>query len=346
MMLVDVAADYLRTISESQSPESVSHREEDFRVRIHPIVGNPIARSLDVGSVRTWWRVLAELPKRRGSGVYAKKTRVHTLDTLRQIMRHARRVDPACDCHDPVRDAELELPRGLAADSREAPQSKLISVEDVYRLVVYSTTIEQTVEIWLAAHGLRRGEIGGLRLEDVLVDDGGGVTIDVRRSILYLKSGGWEINPGGKGNRLRKVPMVAAAAAALVDLHARRSSAQAKRSDWLLPRRFDSSQPIAADTVKQVVCRAVTRHNAAEPDELAIPRNLHPHALRHAFVTNLLNAGVPITVVPSLVGHASADITVRLYTHATRDPKAMRTAVAILERTTSPPSGTLPPADL
>ncbi len=49
------------------------------------------------------------------------------------------------------------------------------------------------------------------------------------------------------------------------------------------------------------------------------------HSLRHTFVSVMLNAGVPLAVVQSIVGHASIDMT-RHYYHASRD--AQRNAVA------------------
>lgn len=68
--------------------------------------------------------------------------------------------------------------------------------------------------------------------------------------------------------------------------------------------------------------------HAAGPALADVASAMHPHALRHFYVTTGVEAGAEMADIQADVGHASIDTTHRIYNHAARDPK--RTAANVV----------------
>lgn len=61
--------------------------------------------------------------------------------------------------------------------------------------------------------------------------------------------------------------------------------------------------------------RALADYRAEHPDEPEF--KISPHIFRHTFCTNMVNAGLDIKSVQYLMGHAGAEVTLNVYSHAT-----------------------------
>jgi site-specific recombinase XerD len=71
---------------------------------------------------------------------------------------------------------------------------------------------------------------------------------------------------------------------------------------------------------RQAVWQLLQRLSADTP--------LHPHALRHFYVTTAVEAGAQLVHVQADVGHSSIDTTEQVYNNAARDPS--RSAVDLV----------------
>ncbi|MFI5053874.1 MAG: tyrosine recombinase XerC [Acidimicrobiia bacterium] len=138
--------------------------------------------------------------------------------------------------------------------------------------------------------GLRVGECCSLRREDC----------DLRRGLITVL---------GKRSKIRRVPIGEPAVDAL--------------TDWLqLGRPHLATDGSPADAVflnrrgRMLTPRDARR--VLERHPLPDGRALHPHALRHAYATHLLEGGADLRAVQELLGHADL-ATTQIYTHVTRD---------------------------
>ena len=146
--------------------------------------------------------------------------------------------------------------------------------------------------------GLRVGEIVQLRIGDVTLDD--------RKGSVVVRE--------GKGTKRREVPLNSRIRKALLDYLRVRPDVEGE--DLFLGQRDEGIQ-------SKTVQRAVLRFAGEAGIE-----NVTPHVLRHSFAKALIDSGVTLEKVATLLGHSNLNTT-RIYT--TPGERDLEEAVKTLE---------------
>ncbi len=132
----------------------------------------------------------------------------------------------------------------------------------------------------------------GLRLQDVRCLQIG--DIDSQRMVITIRD--------GKGKRDRCVML---SKRLLKSLREYWKSTNPKPRRWLFPGR-KPGQPLSDTTIQQIFKQALRRSG--------VTKQASVHTLRHSFATHLLEDGVNLRVIQTLLGHRSIRTTV-IYTH-------------------------------
>jgi integrase/recombinase XerC len=249
--------------------------------------GCPTPDDLDHATLR---RYLAYLGTQR----LAKRTIARKAAALRSFLRYLKRhgvlaTDAGRSLRAPKGPARLPrvpsateaaalLDRAAAIDPGEDPVARALALQDVAVLEVLYGT------------GLRVSELCGLTRDGC----------DLGRGMLTVL---------GKGAKVRRVPLGASADDAL--------------SAWLAEGRpvvAGPDSPADAVFLNRRGHRLQARDARRIVDRHPMPdgRTLHPHVLRHAYATHLLEGGADLRAVQELLGHADL-ATTQIYTHLTRE---------------------------
>jgi integrase/recombinase XerD len=180
---------------------------------------------------------------------------------------------------------------------------------------------DRLIVLLMARGGLRRGEVCGLRRSDVhLLVDSRRLGCDVARAHLHVVRR--EDNPNeawAKSRRQRVVPLDFLVVQAFdVYEFERMRVADAADSDFVFVNLFRGKlgAPMRPDAIGELMAAASRRAGL----DVAV----RPHQLRHAFGSNVVDAGAGIDVVADLLGHAAVSSS-QVYLHP--DSSRLRAAV-------------------
>lgn len=198
---------------------------------------------------------------------------------------------------------------------------KRASDEDIVSLLrACRSARDRLIVLLMARGGLRRGEVCGLRRSDIhLLADSRLLRCEVQGPHLHVNRRDNPNQAWAKSRRARVVPLDALLVRAFDTYEFERlEHPEASTCDFVVVNlwRPPLGAPMRPDAINELL-RACSRRAGLE---VAVA----PHQLRHAFGSNLADAGAALDVIADLLGHRSMASS-QVYLHP--DPARLREAV-------------------
>ena len=268
--------------------------ESLVRVHIVPTLGRTKLKSLTPAHVRGFYR------EKLDSGL-APRTILHIHRTLSKALKQA------------VLDGLI--PRNAAASvkppSPRREEIQPLSREQVrtFLQVVSDDRLEALYVVAITA-GLRRGELLGLKWEDLDLDAG---MLQVRRTLSETRDGRvFEPPKSGKGRSIRLTKRAVAALRA--HRKAQLEERMARADMWT-----ENGLVFASETGTPIQGRNMYRAFKIRLGRAGLSQSFRFHDLRHTCATLLLRQGVHAKYVQELLGHADISLTLNVYSHILPD---------------------------
>jgi integrase len=304
--LAEFAPVYLASVRLDNAFSTVRTKEDKFEMHLVPHLGHLRLDEIDYAAIDTFRVALAATcdPRvRREIRTLKGKTVNGILDLLGHVLEFARR-------------------RGAIAVVPDIPRVKVVppkfdflTFEELDRLIAAADGVWRAMIIVAARTGLRRGELLGLRHEDV---DTRSHQLNVWENYVRFRFG------MPKSGKARQVPLSMHAEAAL------------------LSERHSRGKRVFCDALGKPFTQGVMEYRIAQACRRAGLRRIGWHVLRHTFASHLVMRGVHIRAVQELMGHSSMVITQR-YAHLA--PHVSQGAVRLLDGPGEPPATERPRAE-
>jgi integrase len=285
---------WLDAVRPTLRPGTWRRYEQYVRVHTVPVIGR-------VKLAKLTPQHLQRLYTLRLTAGAAPQTVVHLHRTLHRALNQALRWDlvtrNVAALVDPPR---VERPEHVALSPIQA--RRLMQVAKGERLEALYTLALMT--------GLRRGELLGLRWQDVDLESR---RLVIRRSLQIDGEGRWVLG-APKTKRSRRPVLLTATAAEALRRHRDRQAAEREQAADL----WHDQDLVFANTVGNPVGEKELLHRSFYPllERAGLPK-VRFHDLRHSTATLLLGEGVHPKIVSELLGHSQIGITLDTYSHVT-----------------------------
>jgi integrase len=284
-------------------------------------------RDRSPSTLRKSYRPRAKLIRARFGDVPAVDLKTRDIDAWYTALMTAKKPKTAAAIHELHRVFSAVLQFGVEKDRLARAVTRHVSLPEKSLVEIALPSSEAMSAIWerlpdvpwgravqlLAATGMRRGEVVGLRWEDW-----NGNTIKVRHSVVELEGGGVAVRMP-KGKRVRSVTLGLTAQDVLA-----RQRAMNKPGPWV----FGDGEggPARPGWLSLMWGRWRTSNGAP---------GIGLHGLRHWYATHAIDSGMSPADVAKQLGHAQVSTTMNIYVAPTDDGR-QRVADSIDRALTAP----------
>ena len=198
---------------------------------------------------------------------------------------------------------------------KKSPEIEVLTPAEMQRLLIqakYETEAFYVMFLLDLSTGLRRGEVVGLKWEDIDLETG---VLNVVRQIRY-SNGILKIGPPKTKASERAIILPPPLVEVLKEYRKK------VKSVWLFP------SPVKKEDVPRDP--SACRKRLSSMLEKAGCKHVPFHALRHTFATQMLRYGMDVKTLASTIGHESVETTLNIYSHTTDE--GMRQAAERIDR--------------
>ena len=188
---------------------------------------------------------------------------------------------------------------GCKLPPKKNKEVEVLSHDEMRRLLIQAKAEGFYEMILLAlASGLRRGELLGLRWEDINFET---CELSVRREYTTLGSEYIVSTPKTKASvRTIKIPQSVA--------RIFKEYRKTVDSEWVFPSPLDKTKPRSPTSCRSKLSDLLDRAGC---------KHIPFHGLRHIFATNGIENGMDIKTLSAILGHSSPETTISTYSHVT-----------------------------
>lgn len=274
-------------------------------------------KSIDKSTVLDYLMFLRTKARTKKGTPYGATTIQHHFSTLRNILELAVYLDY-------ITENPCKKIRQNDRPQREAKEVDFLSEDEAVKFIDclesqkeidYWKSSEHTYLYWktmfnlFITTGLRRGELVGLRWEDLNED---GKYFTIRRNITIDSTSDDKIHVGEtKGKAIRKAPVSGYVLTLLLDLKTEQKEelgADVMPSAYIFRSLNDPYRPVYPTEPTRLMSKFVKRHGL---------RGLSVHDLRHSAASLAIQNGANVKQIQALLGHRDASTTLKFYTGIT-----------------------------